>query len=116
MNFTYPLQIDRTGRIATCSYESHVAHLIRQLLFTSPGERVHRLTFGCGLRRLVFEPGGDVLAVAVQSLVLAALQQWLGDVIVVESLEIRAIDSQLEVELAYVLKRTGEQVTGVFTG
>ncbi|WP_232784485.1 GPW/gp25 family protein, partial [Carbonactinospora thermoautotrophica] len=87
-DIAFPFRIDRRGRTADAAYEDHVRDMIEQLLFTSPGERVMRPDFGCGLLDLVFAPNSPELASALQLSVQAALQRWLGDVIEVESLEV----------------------------
>ena len=58
------------------------------MLFTAPGERVNRPTFGSGLMRLVFDPNREELATATQLLVQSSLQQWLGDVVQVEDAQV----------------------------
>ncbi len=63
------------------------------MLFTTPGERVNRPTFGSGLLQLVFAPNSDELATATQFLVQGALQQWLGDLIQVDAVDVHADDS-----------------------
>ncbi len=50
----FPYAIDGTGRSAQTSAADHVRDLIEQVLFTAPGERVMRPTFGCGIHDLVF--------------------------------------------------------------
>jgi phage baseplate assembly protein W len=82
-----------------------VRDLIEQVLFTSPGERVNRPAFGTGLRQLVFAPNGDELATATQFLVQGALQQWLGELIRVESVEVSSEDAALRVKVQYVSLR-----------
>ena len=62
--------------------------MIEQILFTSPGERVNRPTFGSGTAQLVFAPNSDVLAAAQQQAVQAGLQQWLSDLIRVQSVTV----------------------------
>src|SRR3954453_14906994 len=80
MFFDYPFQIDGRGRTALTSDEEHIRDLIEQVLFTAPGERVNRPTFGSGLPQLLFMPTNDELVTATQFLVQGALQQWLGDI------------------------------------
>ena len=75
----YPLRVDARGRSASTSEDDHLRDLIEQVLFTSPGERVNRPDFGCGLKTLVFMPNSDALAAATQVLTKAALQKWLED-------------------------------------
>jgi phage baseplate assembly protein W len=88
--------------------------MIEQLLFTDPGERVNRPDFGSGLRQLVFAPNSPELAAALQYTVQAALQRWLGDVISVVSLEVESRDSELRIDLQYVVLRTGEARSATF--
>src|SRR5437588_2972286 len=84
MDVDFPFNFDGRGRTAETAGDAHIRDLIEQVLFTAPGERVNRPTFGCGLAQLVFTPNSDELAAATQYLVHGALQQWLGDLIQVE--------------------------------
>lgn len=106
MNITYPYQLDHRGRTAEAEYDDHIRQMIEQVLFTSPGERVNRPTFGCGLMQLVFAPNSDALAAATQMTVQAALQEWLGDLIQVEAVSVTAEESTLSVEVQYFVLRT----------
>ena len=85
MYVDFPLRFDVKGRSATTSEEEHLGDLIEQVLFTNPGERVNRPTFGSGLMQLVFAPKSDALLAATQLTVHGALQEWLGSLIQVES-------------------------------
>jgi phage baseplate assembly protein W len=114
MNIAYPYQFDARGRTAGADDERHIRDLIEQVLFTSPGERVNRPTFGSGLLQLVFTPNNDTLAAATRMTVQAALQQWLGDLIEVESVQVTAQDSSLFVEVSYVVRRTQQRQTAQF--
>ena len=69
--------------------------MILQVLFTSPGERVNRPDFGCGLKQLVFAPASEAVAAATQLLVKGALQKWLEGEIDVEEVAIEARTSGL---------------------
>ena len=111
----FPLAVDARGRIAEADPDAHVLQLIEQLLFTSPGERVNRPDLGSGLLQLVFAPNSDELAVALQFGTQAALQQWLGDLIEVASLEVTADDAILRVDLRYVVRSTGEVRSATLT-
>lgn len=105
----YPLHFDGRGHTAETGPEEHVRDLVEQLLFTTPGERVNRPTFGSGLLGLVFEPGGDALADATQLAVQGALQAWLAEEVVVEAVEVEAVESRLDVTVQYVVRRTEER-------
>jgi phage baseplate assembly protein W len=109
MQIDYPYHIDQQGHTAATGYEAHISEMIEQLLFTMPGERVNRPTFGSGLMQLVFEPNSQELATAVQFLVQGSLQQWLGDLIVVETVQVTSTDSTIEVAVQYLLRRTQQR-------
>jgi phage baseplate assembly protein W len=115
MHIDFPLHFDSRGATATTEQAGHVRDMIEQLLFTTPGERINRPDFGCGLLQLVFAPNGPELAAAVQFTAQAALAQWLGDVVEVRSLEVEAKESTLRVELDYALRATGEAQQASFT-
>jgi phage baseplate assembly protein W len=106
MNLRYPYQFDGRGGTAEAGEEDYIRGLIEQVLFTSPGERVMRPDFGSGLMQLVFAPNSAELAATTQFLVQGALQQWLGELIALEAVEVQAIDSTLRVSVRYVIRRT----------
>lgn len=115
MNVDFPFQIDSRGRTAEAAYAEHIRDMIEQVLFTSPGERVNRLNFGCGLLQLVFGPNSDELAATTQFLVQGALQQWLGDLIQVEEVVVESRDSTLSVGIRYTILRTMENRQDAFS-
>lgn len=114
MNVDFPYNYDGRGHTADAGTDDHIRDLIEQVLFTSPGERVNRPTFGCGLMQLVFAPNSDELAAATQYLVQGALQQWLGDLIQVEDVAVETDDSALRVSVQYVVRRTQERALAQF--
>ena len=59
MQIDHPFHVGDDGRTASTSLEDHIRDLIEQVLFTSPGERVNRPTFGSGLLKTVFAPNND---------------------------------------------------------
>jgi hypothetical protein len=113
--FDYPFQIDGRGRAALTGTDDHVRDMIYQVLFTSPGERVNRPDFGCGLLQLVFMPNSDALATATQFMVQGALQRWLDDVIQVESVRVDNDEERLVVEVTYIRRETGQREQVQFT-
>jgi phage baseplate assembly protein W len=116
VNVDYPFHFDARGRTAATDDDDHIRDMIEQLLFTNPGERVNRPDFGSGLLDLVFAPNSPELAAALQFSMQAAIQQWLGDLIQVDSLEVLSEDATLKIELQYVVRRTGEVRTTVVGG
>jgi phage baseplate assembly protein W len=115
MNIDFPCRFDGRGRTADTGYEEHIRDLIEQVLFTAPGERVNRPDFGSGLMQLVFAPNSDELAAATQFLVQGALQQWLGDLILVESVQVESQDAMLRVSIQYVIRSTQQRQTAQFS-
>lgn len=115
MQIDYPFRIDGRGRTATASDDEHIRDMIEQVLFTEPGERVNRPTFGCGLGRLVFAGNSDDLAAATQFLVQGALQQWLGTLIQVEAVQVESVDSTLRVSVQYLIRRSQQRRVEQFT-
>jgi len=111
----YPYHFDNRGRTAEAGEDDHIRDLIEQVLFTAPGERVNRPTFGSGLMQLVFAPNSDTLAATTQFLVQGALQQWLGDLIAVESVQVNVQDSTLHVAIQYLVRRTQTRQTAQFS-
>ncbi|HEX4666410.1 MAG TPA: GPW/gp25 family protein [Chthoniobacterales bacterium] len=115
MNIDFPYHFDSRGWTAEVEYDAHIRDLIEQVLFTAPGERVNRPDFGSGLLRLVFAPNSDQLAATTQYLVQGSLQQYLGDLIQVDSVEVTNEDSTLRVSVRYLVRRTQTQQTAEFT-
>lgn len=108
-NIDFPYHFDGTGGTAETDYADHIRDMIHQVLFTTPGERVNRPTFGSGLLQLVFAPNSVDLSAATQMLVQSALQEWLGDLIVVDTVEVDGIDSALQVRVDYLILETQER-------
>lgn len=89
-HLAFPFRIGSDGRTATpASDAEHVRDELLQLLLTSPGERLFLPEFGGGVRRLVFEPGSDVLRGVVKARITRALSRWLGHRLTVEQIDVR---------------------------
>ncbi len=114
MNVDFPYHLDGLRRTATTTETDHLRDLIEQVLFTAPGERVMRPTFGSGLPGLVFEPIGPELLAATQQLVQGSLQHELGHLISVDSVEITQHEGALIVAVGYVDLRSRERAKATF--
>lgn len=106
----YPFGIDTgAGTLAEESkYSRHVVQLIKQVLFTNPGERINRPDFGCGIRRMVFAPNSDVNANMSQVIITQSLEKWLGTIIEVNKVEVNYIEESLYIKIVYLLSATQE--------
>ena len=107
----HPFAVDvGRGRLAEEeNYAAHVEQMMLQVLFTAPGERINRPDFGCGVKRLVFAPNSEVSAALAQVTIFQALNKWLGTAITVNDVKALAIDSRMEIQIAYTLKARGER-------
>ncbi len=110
----YPFDFDARGRTALTDGDNHIRDMIEQFLFTRAGERVNRPDFGGGLAEVVFEPNSDALASTLQRNAQAGLQQYLGDLITVQVLVASTQEAVLQVDVRYLIKRTGETRTDSF--
>jgi len=114
-NVAFPFHFDGRGRTATANDDDHIRQMIEQLLFTSPGERVNRPDFGSGLLQLAFAPNSQELAGALQFTMQAALQQYLGDLIELQELQVTTEEAILRVEVKYKVRRTQQQNVAQFS-
>lgn len=116
MNIAFPYRVDGRGRTAeTENDDAHLRDMIEQVLFTVPGERVNRPDFGCGLLQLVFAPNSVELAATLQVLVQGALQQWLGDLLRIDEVQVESVDATLSVQVRYTALRTQASRSASFT-
>ena len=115
MQLAFPYGFDAQGRTAQAAGDDHIRDLIEQVLFTAPGERVNRPTFGTGLAQLLFAPTSPELATATQFLVQGALQQWLGDLIKFTGVQVESVDSTVTVTVQYVVLATQQRMSAEFT-
>lgn len=115
MNIAYPLSVNDEGIIATAGYRQHIEQLIEQILFTMPGERVNLPDFGTGITQLIFNPGNTEMVAATQFLIQGALQQWLGNLIQVQAVQVVAEEAALNITIQYIIKQTRQQAVASFT-
>jgi Bacteriophage baseplate protein W len=99
--FGFPFRINDLGQVETSTGDANIRAKIVQIVLTAPGERVGVPEFGCGLRDLVFDPNNDILA-ATSEFAITRAQQWLGDEVIVDRVDVVTNDEQLQVEVSYV--------------
>ncbi len=102
----YPFRFDGRGRTAQPESMDYLRDLIEQVLLTAPGERPMRPAFGSGLMQLVFAAASPEVAATTQFLVQAALQQWLGELLTIENVDVQASDGALIISVQYVENRS----------
>ena len=105
-SLAFPFGIDDLGQVASAAGDANIRAKILEVVLTAPGERVGMPEFGCGLRDLVFDPNNDILAATTEFAITKALQKWLADDIVVQSVDTRNDDATLQVLVTYVRRDT----------
>ena len=108
-DIAYPFDIDATGQTALADTDRHLRDLVEQILFTTPGERVMRPTFGAGIAALVFAPVGNALAATLETSAHAALQQGLGQRAQVSGVDFTVADGTLQVVIRFHAAGNPEQ-------
>jgi phage baseplate assembly protein W len=99
----HPFRLRAQGGVAvTDDPDRHLRDKVEAVLFTSPGERVNAPTFGAGIARAVFEPLSELSLAALEFRVSQALQNDLGDEIIVDGVDLVAEDDgTLRLDLAF---------------
>ncbi len=108
-SLAFPFQISSLGQVASQSGDENIRASIVEVLLTAPGERVNVPEFGCGLRDLVFDPNNEILAATTEFAITKALQQWLSDDIIVDSVDVlnseaapQIPEGELQIEVVYL--------------
>src|SRR6478736_5650057 len=101
---------DEHGTLAWPELARSVRDGIRIILSTRPSEQLMRAEFGGGLDRLLQEPNTVATRREMRDLVQGALTRWERRILLdaVEVWEVDGDASQVRVEIAYRLARTGE--------
>ena len=112
-----PVTLDsRTGLVKFAEYEEDIRQSILIVLETSPGERVMRPNFGCGIHDLVFEAIDSTAIQRIRSVVTEALRRCEAriEVIDVRVEEATTVQGQLLIELEYRVRLTNQTGNLVF--
>jgi uncharacterized protein len=111
-DYAFPFRIDpASGQASQTPYQTHVDQMIRQVLLTSPGERIDLPEFGCGLRQLIFAPHSSALDATTNLIVLQALNRWMAGIIKVQQVKVVPVTSgddpaQLQIQIQYTMLAT----------
>ncbi|HEV7310298.1 GPW/gp25 family protein [Ensifer sp.] len=116
IHIDYPYRVGTHALTATTDRADHVRDMLTMLLFTRPGERVMRPDLGTGLTQHIFAANSPELAATIQLTMQAAIERWLGDVLELRALDVTAEDSELRVEISYIVVATGEERNDVLVG
>lgn len=100
---------DEGGRLRFPTPETSVRQLIEVVLRTRPGEQLMRPRFGGGLEEFVHEPNQLTTRRRIREVIAASLESWEPRILLdrVEVWEVPDQPTQVRVEIAYRLRRTG---------
>lgn len=105
-----------TGAAVMVEHEEDVKQSLRILLSTAPGERVMHPTFGCGLRRMVFEQITESTITEIKDIVSRAVL-FFEPRITLERIDVDAedpLEGVLRVLLEYTIRTTNTRTNMVY--
>jgi len=109
--WAYPIRLDpRTGGVALSEHERDIRESVRIILGTTPGERVRRPDFGCGIHRLTFEVVDTALMTRIDAAVRDAMKRFEARIEVL-NVEIDQTDlsvGMLMIKLNYRVRQTNQ--------
>lgn len=115
--WAFPPAFDRRGvNAVTVSGIADIEESLRILFGTTPGERVMHPSYGCGLRRLVFEPINTSTLTEIRSLIEQAVLLFEAR-ITLDSVEFdtdNLLDGVLRIRLAYRLRSSNSPYNFVY--
>jgi phage baseplate assembly protein W len=105
----HPYRLTAGRRLEETDAERHVADLVRLVLLTGTGERLHRPGFGAGLgAATLFAPLDEALDAMVELRARGSLEDALGDRIEVVSVRVqRPSEATIEAAVQYRLRPGG---------
>jgi uncharacterized protein len=113
-HIAFPFRANTLGRTETASDAAYVRSLIEQVLFTKPGERVMRPSFGGGATAMVFQPNGPELASASEINIHASLNQTLGDLLEVTGVQVESDEAALRIAVRFAVRGQNQAEVAVF--
>jgi len=116
IGWNFPVALDGGGQIKLAREEESIRQSIWMILDTSPGERVMRPDFGCGLHDLIFGVNNAGTANAIAVAVREALGTWEPriDVLDVFATPDTANDGLLLIEISYQVRTTNSRFNLVY--
>lgn len=106
----HPYRLAATRQLALADPDRHLADLVRLVLLSGPGERLHRPDFGAGLgATALFEPIDEALRGVVQIRARGSLERALGDRVEVIDVIVGVDGSTVTADVRYRLRPAGDE-------
>lgn len=115
--WSFPPEFEKQGKdVELSSDEKDIAESIRILLNTSPGERLMRPDYGCGIRRFVFETQDSTFINGLNHLIYHALLNYEPRVNFIDAVVIKRddYDGILHIQVNYTIIITNTRHNIVF--
>ncbi|MBL7494829.1 GPW/gp25 family protein [Frankia sp. CNm7] len=115
--WAFPVGVTDDGTIRTTSGdEETVRNAIWMILSTSPGERVMRPDYGCGIEDHVFGEVGPATTAGIARDITEALQEWEPriDLLDVQARQDPGDRGVLLVEITYLMRSTNSRLNLVY--
>jgi|SRR5215471_9083181 len=109
--WAYPVAFDPSiGSVAEAAYEEDIKQSIRIILGTSPGERVMRPDFGCGIHQMVFTAIDSASLTRIVASVRDALTRYEAriELLDVSTDPLEAAEGKLLVIISYRVRATNQ--------
>src|SRR4051812_11744713 len=105
----FPLRAGADRGVEVVDLAAGVRAMIEQILFTIPGERVNRPTFGVGVQRYVFEPLTPMLSERIRVALDENVYEHLGKEIQISGVSVDREEEKLLVRVTF-------EITGSVSG
>jgi uncharacterized protein len=90
-------------------HDEYIRQLIKQVIFTAPGERINRPQFGGGVRRLLFAPNNLTGASLARTLIYQSLTNELSSLIKVNDVVTSNEEEKLLIAIDYTVLQRNER-------
>ena len=107
--WSFPAKITAGGGVRLVTGGEELDAAIRMILTTSPGERVMRPDFGCGMWRQVFSPVNATTLGLIEQSVREAIVRWEPRVELISVTTTAAGDgARIDIDIAYRVRATND--------
>ncbi|MCG8420091.1 MAG: GPW/gp25 family protein [Proteobacteria bacterium] len=103
---TFPPIVGPDAGLATLDTVNSVRAMLEQILFTEPGERVNRPTFGVGVLGALFEPNSPFLQTRIRIALEENVYDHLGLRVSVDDIGVEQDQAEIHIRIAFTIEGT----------